>query len=880
VRIGAGGMGTVYRARDTRLDREVALKIVSDPQGAASDLRQRFEREARAVSRLNHPHICSLYDTGTHDDIDFIIFEYVEGETLASRIARRSLPLHQALEYALQIATALDYAHRHGIVHRDLKPSNVMVTRTGVKVLDFGIAKLMTPPFGRAGGAEPEPGVTHSMATAAGTIVGTVQYMAPEQLEGQAVDARADVFAFGALFYEMLAGRPAFDGPTPASVIGAVLEREPDFDALEGSAIPAGVVRLIHDCLVKDRDARWQSLHDAALELESVTAASGGLTASGSPPRARAAGWRRAAAWAAAGLALGLIAATAWSRTRPAATTAAGAPLRATIGLDPGDNVRPAGLAISPAGDTLVYVAIRDGRQQLFSRRLDEFASKPLAGTEDAVQPFFSPDGEWIAFFTPSELKKVPVAGGPARALCVVTPVARGGSWGDDGRIVFSPTYAVGLSVVSAEGGAASALSKVAVDKGEVAHLWPQVLPGAKWVLFTVGVPGSADRSRIAVRSLETGEQRIVLENGSYARYAPSGHLVYAWSGTIMAAPFDLTSLSVTGQPKPMVSGLGVNPASGSAQFAFTADGTLVYAAGAFPPPTHRLVWVDRRGVATPAGGVSRTILGSPVISPNGRDALFSTTENTNDVWLYEIDRGALSRLTFDDSQDWGPIWSPDGQQLAYTSVKPNHRPRTVVRQARGGGERFLVDLTSPNFPTSWSSGGAVAITVATGNGNDIWIANVKAGDAAKPFVESTFSEHGGVFSPDGKWLAFVSNESGRFDVYVKPFPGPGPHRLVSTGGGNSPRWARSGRELFYRNGRTMMAVDLSFHPDFKAGTPKALFEGDYQNMSRPDISGSFDVSEDGRRFLMVEDVRRTEPGVSLRVMSRWFDELAAKLGR
>jgi eukaryotic-like serine/threonine-protein kinase len=872
--IGAGGMGEVYRARDTRLDRLVAIKVLPAHMADKADLRERFEREARTIASLNHPHICVLHDIGQQDGTDFLVMEYLEGETLAERLKKGALPIEQVLQYAIEIADALDKAHRKGITHRDLKPGNVMLTKTGTKLLDFGLAKLkqeVTPVNARLS----ELPTANDPLTAQGSIMGTLQYMAPEQLEGKEVDARTDIFAFGLVVYEMAAGKRAFEGKSQASVIGAILRDYPPAISSLQRMTPPALDRIVKRCLVKDPDDRWQSANDLTNELNWI-AEDGSHVALAPINPAKGTRTRMLMLSVGALLFVAVISGLAVWNLKPSPSPQ---PVtRTVITLPPGQQL--AGLengpavALPPNGTHLAYVAHQGGTQQLYVRAMDSLEAAPIPGTEGAVNPFFSSDGQWLGFFAGGKLKKISVSGGAVLTFGdALTP--HGGTWGSRGIIAFAPTNVSPLMQVPDAGGTTHPLSRL--GRGEATHRWPEFLPGGKALLFTAGTAaGNFTNGQIAVQSVGSGERRNLIQGGTQPRYASSGHLVYVQGGSLMAVPFDLQRLVVTGTAVPVIEGV-LQSINGAALYSFSASGSLVYVRGGVQASELRLVWVNRNGEERPLHAPARAFI-YPRLSPDGRQIAVAIQEEAAQVWLFDLSRETLTRLTFEGNFSNYPAWTPDDKRIAFQLNKEG--PGNIFWQladGSGGLERLTTSEYS-HYPMSLSSDGRLmAFTeLDPTTGYDIWVLRL-ADRKAQPFLRTQFNESTPRFSPDGRWLAYVSDESGRYEIYVQPYPGPGGKWQISTEGGREPVWNRNGRELFYRSGDKMMVVDIATQPRFAAGKPRMLFEGRYE----PTVvtAANYDVSSDGQRFLMLKPSESAEAApTQINVVLNWFEELKQKV--
>ena len=871
--IGAGGMGEVYRARDTRLNRTVAIKALPAHLADRPELRERFEREARAVASLNHPHICVLHDIGRQDGVDFLVMEYLEGETLAERLKKGPLPLEQVLQYAIEISDALDKAHRKGITHRDLKPGNIMLTKSGTKLLDFGLAKLGRQMDAPAHVSLSKLPTANNPVTAEGTILGTLQYMAPEQLEGKEADARTDIFAFGVVMYEMATSKKAFDGKSQASVIGAILKDDPPAISSLQPMTPPALDRVVKTCLAKNSDDRWQAASDLCRELKWIAAgdSKSGIASFASAKAIRALSPRQLAVGAATLLLVAAIAGFATWNLKPAPAQRV---TRTVINLPSGDQLAAfdyPGVAISPDGTLLAYVAVHAGIRQIYLRALDSLEAKPLVGTEGANTPFFSPDGQSLGFIASGYLKRISVSGGATQTLGNA-PVPGGATWGSNGTIIFVPSSAYILEQIPDGGGTPQVLSHFL--QGEAGHLWPEFLPGGKAVLF-VSAAGLAN-SRIIAQSLSSGE-RHELAAGTAPHYAPTGHLVYAQGGTLMAAPFDQQRLQITGRAVPVAEGIMQIGSGGGFQYALSGTGSLVYVPGG-TLAEERLVWVSRNGTEQALAAPPRSYI-TPRISPDGRRVAMTIVEqgNGNQVWLYDFGRDTLTRLTFGGGLSQTPAWTPDGKRIAFTSSKEGP-PNIFWQPADGsGGMERLTTSQDTEVPRSFSPDGQLLafMELSPTNGYDISVLRL-TDRKVQPFLQTPINESVPIFSPDGHWLAYISDESGRFEVYVQPFPGPGGKYQISTDGGTEPVWNANGKELFYRSGEKMMAVDITTQPGFSVGKPKMLFQGPY--VPTPFTFPNYDVSPDGQRFLMLKSSEQAASLTQIVVVQNWFEELKQKV--
>jgi serine/threonine protein kinase/Tol biopolymer transport system component len=880
--LGAGGMGEVYRARDTRLDRTVAIKVLRDALSVDPRFRERFDREARTISQLDHPHICSLYDVGEQDGTSFLVMPYLEGETLEARLKKGALSLDRALEYAIQIADALNKAHRAGITHRDLKPGNVMLTKSGAKLLDFGLAKGTTG-VGAAAGLSMLP-TTPPNLTVQGTILGTFQYMAPEQLEGHEADARTDIFAFGAVMYEMLTGKKAFAGKSQATLIAAIMSSQPASIAVDQPLVPPALDRVVRKCLAKDPEARWQTARDLHDELQWI----GNPGSHEGVPSQRFVDLRRRWSWAIVAAAIAVVvfmSRSLWYSTRPIEQ-----PL-IRLDVDLGPDVALAALGsgstavISPDGTRLVYAAsVSGGRARLFTRRLDQVQAAELPGTDGATWPFFSPDGQWVGFTARNELNKIPVEGGLVVPLGGVTAFT-GASWGRDGTIIMG---ARSLMRIPDGGGTPTTVTELA--SGELAHGRPQVLPGGKAVLFTVRrSTADAGTASIEVVSLSDQRRKTVLRGGAAGRVLPSGHLVFGDRGTLFAIPFDLERLETHGRAVPVLDGVAYVPQSGVTDFDVSDGGTLVYrkAGRDAATPLSTLDWIDGTGRKTSL----RDKPGDyewPSFSPDGQRLALSVTveQGTRDVWILDWQRDTMTRLT-SGANSGAPTWSPNGQYVIFSGGNAGGMFWT---RADGSGQPQPLTQSrdfqvSPSFAPD---GKRLAFVEPKGPTSQIWTVPVddRGGQlrVGTPELFLTVPLVAPVAivsaSPDGRWLAYPSTETGSAEVYVRPFPappsGPGSKRQVSNAGGAFPIWSRTSHELFYQSGDQIMTVSYTVNGDaFMAEKPRvwAAKVGGLASDGRR----RFDVAPDGKRLAVltpVEPVQAPKVDHDVVFVLNFLDEL------
>jgi hypothetical protein len=918
--IGVGGMGEVYRATDTKLKRQVAIKILPASLAADPDRLARFQREAEVLASLNHPNIAAIYGLEDADGVKALVMELVEGDDLSQRIAHGAVPLDEALAIAKQIAEALEAAHEQGIIHRDLKPANIKVRDDGtVKVLDFGLAKLT-----EVGGASrvgeshltQSPTITTPAMTQTGVILGTAAYMSPEQARGRAVDKRADIWAFGAVLFEMLTGKRAFEGADVQDTFVAIMRDEPDWARLPANFPPA-IGTYIKRCLQKDPKQRVQAIGDVRLALAGGFDAEAAAVQQVQPTPGQPL-WRWLAFVGVPALAIGATVAVAgtWFATRPntpriARFTVApsGTAAMTAINLD-------RELAIAPDGTHVVYVG--NNGTQLFVRALDQLEPTPLAGLDQPRGPFLSPDGQWIGFFdnagappsgvspgTAVTLKKVAITGGPAVALGSFTGGQRAGAtWGEDGTIIFATTdTASGLWRVSAAGGEATLLTKPNHERGENDHLWPEFLPGGRAVLFTLTpTTGGIETAQVAVLDLKTGAQKILVRGGSHAHYVASGHLVYGVTGTLRAVAFDLNRLEASGAPVPVLPQV-VTKAFGAADFDVARDGTLVYVPGAAVAaapalaPARTLVWVDRQGHEDPIKSPARAYV-HPRLSPDGTRVALEIRDQENDIWIWNVAGETLTRLTFDRGLDTSPVWMPDGRRLVFRTQLMGGNPGLFWQAADGTGtpERLSQSAAgvADQFPSAVSPDGTRVVFTTTSFGvQNVMMLTLDQDRKAQALVQTRFSERNAEISPDGHWLAYEALDSGQSQIYVRPFPDVNGGRWqVSTAGGAGPLWARSGRELFYHAPTGALAgVRVEPGATWKASTPTNVFNGQYFYPGTAVVGTAFgrtyDVSPDGRRFLMIkpgpsdlnnqgtlpaQPTRRREEG--LVIVQHWDEEL------
>jgi serine/threonine protein kinase/Tol biopolymer transport system component len=867
-RLGAGGMGEVYRARDSRLERDVAIKVLPANLSADSNLRQRLEREAKAVSKLSHSHICTLHDIGHQDGVDFLVMEYLEGETLEQRLTNGPLLTEQTLRYGAQIADALARAHKMGITHRDLKPANIMLTKSGAKLMDFGLAKQTGP--APLANALIEMTVEQSKLTREGSIVGTFQYMAPEQLEGKEADARTDIFALGAVTYEMATGKPAFSGKSRASLIASILTTDPPPITQLQPLTPPALERVVKKCMAKDPDHRWQNAADLGSELNWILESGSQLRMTALPARLSLHTWKRWLPWALSLVLVIGVTLLSWVySTRPESSATAvhlDASLPANISF--GSPAWPL-LMLSPDGKTLVFVGSEDGITRLYARKLDQWDAVPIRGTEGAARPFFSADGQWIAFSVGDMVKKVAVGGGPA--VDVVASSWGGGSWGASNEIVYTRAYNEGLWKVSAAGGSPNQITTPDRPKGELGHWWPQILPDGDTVLFTAfSTPN--ERSRLVALSLKTGKQKTLIEGANSGRYLSSGHLIFSRADNILAVPFDLRSVEVTGAPVAVLEGVACEPQNGLSQFSVSDNGALAFLSISSAFAEQTLTSFDRSGKSQTVRDKLHVHYGLR-LSPDGRRIAMGLREagRAPDVWIFDLARGSLTPLTHGPASNFDPIWTRDGKRILYVSERPIFD--IYAKSADGSGDEELV-LATPNdkYPESVTPDGKTLLfsTSTSENQEDLWAVPLARPKEAKPFLATRFYESDATLSSDGRWVAYQSAESGRAEIYVRDFPAGGNRFQVSTDGGFEPVWAKNGKELFYRSGKKLISVPLKPGADFAPGPPKVVLQGDFAEGAQVP---AYDVSPDGQHFYFLH-ASKAQPQGNIKIVLNWSEEL------
>jgi serine/threonine-protein kinase len=899
-------MGYVYRARDGRLNRDVALKVLPDLSAAEADAVARFEREAQTLAALNHPNIATIHGfeeaavpAGSGPPIRALVLELVEGQTLAERIDRGPLHLDEALPIARQIAEACEAAHAQGIDHRDLKPANIKLRPDGtVKVLDFGIAKLVdpiadsglfprsdegatvqSPRADRRADATSAPTLATPAMTMAGMILGTAAYMAPEQARGKAVDKRADIWAFGCVLFEMIAGVRAFRGDDVTDTLAFVITKEPDWSALPPD-IPAVLNRLIRRCLVKEPGDRLRDIGDARIEITDLVA----NPAAGLPLQTSATRpfwtWRRLAALAAVVFAAAATTGVGvWLSLRPASARISrfgiapptGGMLFSRIDRD---------IAMSPDGTRIAYIG---NGGTIYVRELAQLEPSVLSGLGNPRGLFFSPDSQWIGFFEGGSIRKVPATGGSASIICRVSAGSRGAAWLADGSIVFATNDASGgLQSVPAGGGAPIILTKPSRERGEASYAWPEAVIGKAAVLFTIAstTTPSVDHSQVAVFDLKTRSQKVVVRGGSDAHHVPSGHLIYGAAGALRAVRFDTTRLEAVGDPVAVLPQVAITQ-FGAVNFDVAADGTLLYVPGGAQEAARSIVWVDREAHEEPTKVPARAFAYAR-LSPDGAQLALDARDQESDIWIWSFNRETLTRLTFDPATDRFPVWTSDGHRVIFGSdrMNPGGLANVFWKSADGTGtpERLTWSATRLQVPMAVSPDGKTLVFRETLPSADLMALSLDADRAIHPLVKSSFTEQNAEISPDGRWIAYESNDAGQFEVFVRPFPNVDAGRWqISTSGGTEPLWSRTGQELFYQApSGSLMAVHVDRGTSWNAGTPAKLFDDRYYHGGGPGsgTGRTYDVSLDGRRFLMIKSVESRDATPSLVVVQNWDAEV------
>ncbi len=853
-KIGEGGMGEVYRARDTKLGRDVAIKVLPAAYAADGERLRRFEQEAQAAGALNHPNILVIYHIGRHDDAPYIVSELLEGQTLRERMGGTALPQRKAIDYALQTAHGLGAAHAKGIIHRDLKPDNLFITNDGrVKILDFGLAKLTAAADGSTSQTEVP---TRRVDTDPGVVMGTIGYMSPEQLRGRPADHRSDIFSFGAILYEMLSGKRAFRGESTADTMSAILREDPpDLSGTNKSIAPA-LERVVNHCLEKNPEERFHSANDLGFAIEALSG-SQGMSGSTATVLATLPAHRRSRrelfAWLSAGICLlGAVVLAALYFRRPATDErlvrfVVAMPEKATDIFAP---------VVSPDGRSLAFIATFEGKRFIYTRPLDSLTAQRLAGTEDAVFPFWSPESRYLGFFSNNKLKKVEVTGGLPQTLCDVKGPG-GGTWNRDGVILFGMDSGP-LQRVSAAGGPPTPVFTLDESRKETSQYWPSFLPDGRHFLYQ-SWNGRSEDSAICGASLDGTKRKLLLKNDSNTAYAPPGYLLFARETVVMAQSFDATSLQLSGEPFPVAEQVTYSGQYSYSNFSVSPNGVMVFWGGIVT--TQQLRWFDRAGkqlgVVGPPGDYNDIVL-----SPDEKRAAVQRLEGGNsDIWLIDLARGLPSRFTFDTAAEDDPVWSSDGTQVIFSSEREG--PFNIYRKVSSGAnhEELLFKSDGGKQTTDWSPDGRFVLFdhYTTIGGTDIWVLPLFGDGKPYPLLHADFQEGQAHFSPDGRWFAYTSNESGRPEVYIQSFPQSGGQWQISTGGGAQPHWRKDGKELFYiTTDRRMMAVDLKLGSTLEAGTPKALFQTQVVRFEAPN---RYAVSGDGQRFLInspVEEVSQT----------------------
>ena len=882
-KIGEGGMGEVWQARDTKLDRDVALKVLPEAFTSDPDRLARFERDAKVLASLNHPNIGSIYGLEEAAGIKALVLELVEGPTLADRIAKGPIPIDEALPIAKQIAEALEAAHEQGVIHRDLKPANVKVKDDGtVKVLDFGLAKALEPTVSAIEDAAQSPTLTVA-ATQQGMILGTAAYMSPEQARGSSVDKRADIWAFGVLLYELLVGRRPFCGETVSDTLAQVLTKETDWARLPAE-VPASVRRLLERCLDRDVKRRLRDIGEARVSLDESEAAPAGEPAAVRPRSSPADAWQRAAPWlggVVVGSLLTGLAITSLRRSDPAPVGRFAVLLPATslLAIGPGPV-----LALSPDGRTLAYVAQQDGQEHIYRRAFDDLEASLIPGTVGARAPFFSPDGQWLGFVADGLLKKVSMIGGPPITVCEAPGLASGASWAPDDTIVFTLRNG-GLLRVAATGGTPEPLTEVATDGGVQDHLWPEVTAGGDAVLYTVW-SGSLDTAQVAIRSLSTDRQ-ATLVRGTRPLYMPTGHLVFVRDASLWAVPFDLDAFEVTGPEVAMIDDVLVNTGGGAGQFTSAPDGTLAYTRGGTRSTAGSLIWMDRQGRSEPLP-VETGEYRAPRLSPNGTQVALTRAragvDANADIWIADVARGGLRRLTTDPAPDGDPLWTVDGTHVVFSSFREGSRGLFWKDVDGAQPVERLMAMTDSSYvrPEGWSPDGSMLVfEFGSREGVDIGVLSMEDRTWI-PLLDAEANERDPQVSPDGEWIAYSSDEAGRYQVYVERFPELGARQRISAETGRHPLWSASGDELLYVGAEsTFFAVPVETGTVLTTGTPEALFQwASFGAQITGFPERQHDITQNGEKFLLLDTPGIVAGGSEIIIVENWSTELERRVPR
>ena len=870
-KLGEGGMGVVYKAEDTKLKRTVALKFLSITTFSGED-KSRFLREAQAAAALNHPNICTVYAIDEVDGEMFIAMEYLEGRNLREKIEAGPLKIAEAIKLATQIAEGLQAAHEKGITHRDIKSANIMITEKGqAKIMDFGLAKLA-----RGG----------TLLTKEGMTLGTAAYMSPEQTRGEVVDHRTDIWSLGVVLYEMITGQLPFRGEYEQAIMYSIVNEDPQPLTALRTGVPLALDSIVAKALAKDPTIRYQHVDEIPADLRAIEAKPGtsrvlAATAGATSPSHLVRSRKLSLGIVAGLIVVAFIAgASVWQFLRPTASLPKPV-VRLNLDLPPGHEftyLAAQQAAISPDGNLLAYTADSAGSRLLYLRPLDQLKATPLAGTEDANTPFFSPDGKWIGFFAPYKLKKVPIHGGPVLTIYDLSVTGENGAcWAPDNTIIFALGMTpMGLARVSADGGVPQPITTVDRTKKEATHVHPQVLPDGKSVLFTIENLGkSYNDASIVVQSLTTGERHVLVEGGTYGRYVPTGHLLFGRSNALYAVPFDLNKLAVTGTPVEVLSNVVLEQQIGQSHFACSNNGTLIYLPGGEGLALNELVLVDRSGKSQRMNQ-KQARYNKLKLAPDGQHLAVEIKEANRDIWLVDMERDTQTRLTF-EAENAFPIWTADSKKIIFSSNRGGQFNLYATPADGSGTIERLTTSDAWQVPFSCAPDNRLLTFFQLSSetpGGDIWLLPLEGERKPRPFRQTTFDEIGGIFSPDGRWLAYKSNESGRWEVYVQPVSGSSTRWQISAEGGETPFWSRAGREIVYRNGTKMMAVEVSLEPVFKAGRPKLLFEDKHL----ADMDNQFwQITPDGERFVMIKPGKR-QPLTRINVVLNWFEELQRKV--